>query len=56
MATCQNCKRALGCSCSQRLASDGKRCCSFCIGQYEITLKARKTSKVNAQLFNTKNP
>lgn len=50
---CQNCSKSLGCSCSIRTASDGRRCCSSCIGAYENTLKLRKTqTKVHAQLFN----
>lgn len=51
---CANCGTGLSCGCQQRQASDGRRCCSKCIGQYESVIKLRKTqTKVNAQLFNT---
>lgn len=51
MAQCQNCKAPMGCSCSQRRASDGKICCSSCVYAYEEQLKKNREAQrqLNAQ-------
>lgn len=43
MATCSNCKKKLSCGCKKRTASDGTRCCSYCITSYETQLKIKQT-------------
>jgi len=35
---CSNCNASLSCSCQRRQASDGKSCCSSCVGTYEKNL------------------
>lgn len=42
---CSNCGSSIGCSCQQRTASDGKRCCSKCIMAYEKKLKQLKRGR-----------
>jgi hypothetical protein len=39
MATCNNCRVKLGCSCKRRTASNGASCCANCIASYEKKLK-----------------
>lgn len=42
MTQCSNCKSALSCSCKERTASDGKKCCTKCIAAYEASIKNKK--------------
>ena len=39
---CQNCGATHSCSCQLRKASDGKECCTNCIGIYETKIRATK--------------
>lgn len=50
MAKCNNCGKALGCSCKVRAAENGKSCCATCVVSVNAALKAAK--KTN----NTTNP
>ena len=43
---CGNCGRILGCSCKQRTASDGKRCCTTCLAGYEKQLQSNTDPQV----------
>lgn len=36
---CSNCGAKLSCGCQKRRASDGKQCCSNCIGSYENSIQ-----------------
>lgn len=36
---CNNCRVKLGCSCKKRVASNGTSCCSYCIVNYEKSIK-----------------
>lgn len=37
--SCPNCKTTLTCGCKNRTASDGKKCCAYCVNSYEKALK-----------------
>jgi len=45
---CQNCKTTLGCSCQQRIASDGRPTCTSCLQKYEQQLKNAQAAKLAA--------
>lgn len=47
--TCQNCGATHGCGCQQRVASDGKICCSTCIQSYEMSKGKGQPSPQNYQ-------
>jgi hypothetical protein len=40
MTRCSNCGSELKCGCQKRVASDGKQCCTTCIGPYEASINA----------------
>ena len=46
---CQNCGATHGCSCQERVASDGKKCCSTCIMNYEMSKGTGQPSPQNYQ-------
>lgn len=48
MSACSNCKITLGCSCQRRTASNGVPVCTSCIGAYEASLLAAKTTPAPA--------
>lgn len=55
--TCSNCNARLSCGCKRRTASDGKQCCSSCVGAYEKTLtnnnpKSEVTPKNTKSIWN----
>jgi len=39
--TCANCGAKITCGCQVKIASDGTKCCSQCIAQYEESLKKK---------------
>lgn len=47
MAKCNNCNTNLGCSCQQRVASDGRSVCANCITQYENQLRLQNFVNTN---------
>lgn len=40
---CNNCNAKLGCSCKVRVATDGKKCCEYCLVKYEASLHKNGT-------------
>lgn len=36
---CSNCGAKLSCGCQKRVATDGKTCCTSCVGNYNNSLK-----------------
>lgn len=37
---CQNCGATHGCGCQQKIASDGKSCCTSCLATYQASLNS----------------
>lgn len=45
---CKNCNATHNCTCKKRIASDGKECCTKCIGAYEASKKLKPSSTIEA--------
>ncbi len=45
MATCNNCKKRLGCGCQKAKASDGTSVCKSCKASYEASIKNKSLNK-----------
>lgn len=45
MKKCSNCGVSLGCSCKERVATDGKKCCTLCVTNYEQSIKNGNSGK-----------
>lgn len=45
MATCNNCKKRLGCGCQKAKASDGTSVCKSCKASYEASIKSKSLKK-----------
>lgn len=47
MRTCPNCGSTITCGCQDRVASNGRQCCSSCITLYEQQIAAAKAAIQN---------
>lgn len=54
MTNCLNCGQPLGCPCQERVATNGKKCCSKCLQAYELKLQQEK-EKAKQQTQNIEN-
>lgn len=52
MRTCPNCGATITCGCQDRVASNGKQCCSNCVALYEQQIAAAKAAIQNNTTLN----